>query len=192
MVKAVAPAMAIHQQSSRVATPVPAASADAWYLLYTKPHQEQLAQDNLANQGYQTYLPLLQTLRRRNRRYRAAVVPMFPRYLFIHLNAGSDNWGPIRSTLGVMNFVRFGAVTPPVPPELIAYLRSREDAQGLHTGHNEGLRVGDRVRIIEGLGRDYEGIVTAAAGKERVRLLLDVLAQEVGVVVSRHSVKKVS
>jgi len=38
----------------------------SWYLIVTKPQSEFKAQENLLRQGYETYLPLVQTSRRRN------------------------------------------------------------------------------------------------------------------------------
>ena len=55
----------------------------AWYLLYSKPRQEGVAVENLKRQGYETYLPLIRTRRRRQGQYVSLVEPMFPRYLLI-------------------------------------------------------------------------------------------------------------
>ena len=90
----------------------------AWYLLYSKPRQEGVAVENLKRQGYETYLPLIRTRRRRQGQYVSLVEPMFPRYLFIHLSDQTDNWGPIRSTLGVSGLVRFGDLPAQVPGRL--------------------------------------------------------------------------
>src|SRR5215210_7146750 len=91
-----------------------------WYLVYAKPRQESVAQTNLVRQGYETYLPLVrQTVKRQGRRV-TVVGPMFPRYLFIRLDTQSDNWAPIRSTLGVVSLVRFGQQAPQVPDALVA------------------------------------------------------------------------
>ena len=57
-----------------------------WYLLTTKPRQEYIAVENLERQGYQIFLPLLQSRKRRGTEMRAVIEPMFPRYLFIYLN----------------------------------------------------------------------------------------------------------
>ena len=77
----------------------------AWYLVYTKPQQERVANDNLQRQGYETYLPMLRKRVKRGKTYHHRLDPLFPRYLFIHLSDQLDDWGPIRSTIGVTHLV---------------------------------------------------------------------------------------
>ena len=79
----------------------------SWYLVHTKPRQEQRASANLFNQGYVTWLPQLRVEKVRQRRLVVVDEPLFQRYLFIHLPPGI-NWSPVRSTLGVTTIVRFG------------------------------------------------------------------------------------
>ena len=83
-----------------------------WYAVQAKPRQENTAEENLRRQGFDTYLPKIQLRRRRRDKWTKVVEPLFPRYLFIHLEPGVDNWAPLRSTLGVSTVVRFGVETP--------------------------------------------------------------------------------
>jgi transcriptional antiterminator RfaH len=148
----------------------------AWYLIYSKPQQERLALENLERQGYPSYLPLMRNRRRRKGRYASIIEPMFPRYLFVHLSDETDNWGPIRSTIGVANLVRFGMQAARVPDNLIDLMHAR-DEEGVQTLATPEIKPGDQVRIIEGVMAGYEAIFQARTGKERVVLLLQ-LAQD--------------
>lgn len=149
-----------------------------WYLVYCKPRQEAVARENLARQGYETYLPFMRDARRRRGRRVSVVVPMFPRYLFIHLSNRADNWAPIRSTLGVISLVRFGSSAARVPDDLIGMLRSREDAQGIQLLPVEEYKPGSRIRITDGSFAGYEGIFQAPTGRARVTVLLDILGRK--------------
>lgn len=146
-----------------------------WYLVYTKTKKEDLAKVNLERQGYPVYLPLMRTPRRRSGRRIIRVEPMFPRYLFIHLDAETDNWAPIRSTLGVVSLVRFGMFPSPVPDQLVEALRGREDEAGVQDIPVHTFEEGQRVRIEEGPFTGYEGILLARTGQERVLILLDIV-----------------
>lgn len=148
-----------------------------WYLVYAKPRQEPVAQTNLARQGYEIYLPLIRQPRKRQGRRVAVIAPMFPRYLFIHLDSETDNWSPIRSTLGVVSIVRFGQVPARVPDELIALLHRHEDAQGLQLLPVDEFRHGAKVRLTDGPMMGYEGIYLAKTSKDRVIVLLDILGR---------------
>ena len=151
----------------------------SWYLVYTKPRQEEVAATNLTRQGYGVYLPHLRQARKRAGKRVFVVEPLFPRYLFIHLDSHTDNWIPIRSTLGVMSLVRFGAEPARVPDDLVARLKSREDDEALHEWAEPKLAVGDHVRVAEGPLAGYEGVLIAKSGRERVTLLLDMLGSQV-------------
>jgi len=154
-----------------------AQEAKCWYLVYTKPRQETVAKINLVRQGYETYLPLTRQPRRRQGKRVAVTAPMFPRYLFIRLDDQTDNWGPIRSTLGVVSLVRFGQTPAKVPLDLIALLRSHEDDQGFQVLPVDDYQRGRRVRITEGSLMGCEGIYLARSGRDRVLLLLEIMGK---------------
>ena len=101
---------------------------------------------------------------------------MFPRYLFVHLSDETDNWGPIRSTIGVANLVRFGTHAARVPENLITLMQER-DQQGIQVLKSPEVNPGDHVRIVQGVMAGYDAIFQAKTGKERVILLLQ-LAQD--------------
>jgi transcriptional antiterminator RfaH len=164
----------------------------AWYLIYSKPQLERVAQENLERQGYPSYLPLIRNRRRRKGRYVSLIEPMFPRYLFVRLSDETDNWGPIRSTIGVANLVRFGMRAARVPDSLIEMMEQR-DEEGVQTLAPPDLKPGDQVRIVEGVMAGYEAIFQARTGKERVVLLLQ-LAQDrtARMQVSAHDIEPAS
>ena len=158
----------------------------AWYLVYTKPRMESLAQENLLRQSYETYLPLVQTKRRKQGRYVDVVEAMFSRYLFINLNCTTDNWSPIRSTIGVANMVRFNGLPSRVPAELIASIKSLEDEQGVYKIPEKELQAGDNVEIIDGVFAGLKGIFQAKTSQERVIVLLDIAGQFTRVSMSKN------
>ena len=161
----------------------------SWYLVYSKPQQERVALENLARQGYVAYLPLVRVRRRRQTRVVNVVEPMFPRYLFVHLSDRTDDWGPIRSTVGVACMVRFGDEAARVPEGLIEAMRAREDEEGLQVLDTPDFRVGDRVRIAEGALAGYEAMFQARSGKQRVILLLEVAGKLARVEVNEDDVE---
>lgn len=162
-----------------------------WYLVYTKPRQEEVALANLERQGYGAYLPRVRQVQRRHGRRFEVVGPLFPRYLFIHLDAGTDNWGPIRSTVGVASLVRFGHEPARVPDALVAFLQDREGAEGLHEWAVPAeFAAGDRVRVAEGAFQGYRGILLARSSRERVLVLLDILGKQIRTQVSTSRLER--
>lgn len=165
------------------------AQDQAWYLVYTKPQQERVACENLDRQKFETYLPLLSRNVRRGRQFYQRVEPMFPRYLFIRLSAGSDDWGPIRSTIGVARLVKFGNHAARVPENLISWLRQFEGEDGVHELPDQEPQAGDPVRFIDGAMSGYEGIFHSRTSSERVIVLMEIAGNYSKLIVSSRDIE---
>jgi len=164
-------------------------SKRSWYLIYTKPRQENLARENLDRQGFVTYLPLAEQTRRRNGRYMKMIEPYFPRYLFIQLNTDTDNWAPIRSTLGVSQMVRFGGVPAVVPEDLINYLKENDDPNGIQQMIQQDMSPGDKIEIVNGPFAGYSGIYQQQKSAERVAVLLEIVGKNAELTLSIHDLQ---
>ena len=161
----------------------------SWYLVVTKPQCEFKAQENLLRQNYETYLPLIQTSRRRNGRSINRTEAFFPRYLFIHLDKETDNWAPIRSTIGVAGLVRFGGLPAVVPQNMILDLKNNENEFGLQSTDKKVLKQGDKVEIIDGPFEGYQAIYQKMKNTERVSVLLDIVGKNTQVTLSVHELE---
>lgn len=161
-----------------------------WYLVYTKPRQEQLALENLQRQGYRCYLPRWYVLKRGRGGHEWAHVhePLFPRYLFVELDTSSSglSWGPIRSTTGVNSLVRFGQQPAKAPIGLIDALKALE--AGHSTSANQPLMPGDVVRMREGPFAGLQAVYQCQDSKARITVLLEVMSRPVRVQVEPEAV----
>ena len=88
-----------------------------WYLAYTKPRQERLAQLNLDQQAFETYLPLFKTLSKNVAPTHVQTLevfePMFARYIFFRPSSARQSIATARSTRGLSSIVSFGSKWPP-------------------------------------------------------------------------------
>jgi transcriptional antiterminator RfaH len=162
-----------------------------WYLIYTKPKSEQTAKEHLERQGYSIYLPMAVVRRKRRGRSVSVIEAMFPRYLFIQLSEQTDDWGPIRSTIGVSTLVRFGQIPVKIPNTLISSLCEREDSDGIQILPQKDHQKGDWVRIAEGPLEGYEGLFQCKTGKERAILLLQIVEKSVNVEVDTSQIETI-
>lgn len=161
----------------------------SWYLVVTKPQSEFKAQENLLRQGYETYLPLVQTSRRRNGKNIKRTEAFFPRYLFISLDKENDNWSPIRSTIGVAGMVRFGGMPAVVPELMIENIKNNEDEFGLQNLKKKELITGDSIGIIDGPFAGHKAIYQGMKSSERVSVLLDIVGKNTQVTLSVHELE---
>lgn len=160
----------------------------AWYLVHTKPRQEDIALANLQRQGYECYLPQKRIERIRRRKAEVATEPMFPRYLFIRLDSSDQgkSWSPIRSTLGVSQLVHFGARAAKVDDSLVELLRQRE--RSLPT--EAMFQTGDSVVIADGPFAGIEAIYQTADAERRAFILLEILAKPVSMHIDAGRLRK--
>ena len=79
-----------------------------WYVVYAQAQKELVAHQNLIKQGFAAYLPRYRKNCRHARRTYTVMAPLFPRYLFVHMDLPAlafdqwDNWGqlPIKRRSG--------------------------------------------------------------------------------------------
>ena len=145
-----------------------------WYLIHTKPKQENTDKENLLRQNYCVYLPMVVSRRKRKGKAIRTLEALFPRYLFIHLDDTTDDWAPIRSTIGVSELVRFGLIPAKISENLIAEVKQRENEEDIHELQVSDFEEGQRIRIAEGPLEGYEAIFKAKSGQVRAVVLLKI------------------
>jgi transcriptional antiterminator RfaH len=160
-----------------------AAAEKSWYAVLTHPRAEEKALGHLQNQGYRAYLPRYAKVVRHARRTSRSAQPLFPRYLFVSLDPQSDRWRPVRSTVGVIDIVRFGDRPTPLPYGVIDSLLALEDADGcIQLVHQPSLKQGSTVVVVDGPFARCMGLYEGITDSERVTILLDLLGRRVRVV----------
>ena len=147
-----------------------------WFLIYTKPHQEERAKENLENQGFETFLPMIAYEKIKQPKL-YSLKPMFPRYLFTQFNAEKNNWAHVKSTRGVSHVITFGHKLTEVPNSVIDYLKSKvddNDVLKLQTTRKT-FQKGDELVIKQGIFQGKDATFLSMSGKERVRVLLSLM-----------------
>jgi transcriptional antiterminator RfaH len=159
-----------------------------WYVVYARPHQETRAMENLCNQGFKCFLPTIRVERLRDGHRAMISEALFPRYLFVCLEAGRSNWSAIRSTRGVSHLVRFGGVVARVPSKLIDALTEQP------ARNKELFDAGDQLKVIDGPFIGFEAellrLYEAPDGEARVMVLMDILTRPQKISLPASAVRK--
>lgn len=165
-----------------------------WYLLTSKPREEQRASDNLSSQGYDVFLPKISKVKKRQGIKSVSFEPLFPNYLFIQLDPELANFNAIRSTRGVGVFVRFGLKHAQISNTLINTLMQDANVEQQPKSLNELLQYvqGEKVEITQGPFKGLEAIYKAKDGLERSVLLVKMLGQENEVKLENQAIEKVA
>jgi len=160
-----------------------------WYVLYTKPKQERHVSEYLSARGFETYLPEVPVISRTGKP--AGMVAFFPCYVFAKFDPLEQGALQVQWTPGLRRIVSFGGKLAQVDPWFIQRLRERLDSKESEALARGRLKPGDRVRVVEGVFRDFEAVFDAElSGRERVRILLDVLGRTIRVEIERGKIVK--
>ena len=148
-------------------------------MVFTKPRQEKIALENLERQGFHCFLPLAVNPYQRHTQSKIRIEPLFPRYLFLSAIAYQQSLGPVRSTRGVRNLVRFGMKVATMSDLAIEMITQRcHPETGLVHLEPVPVEVGDKVRVFDGPLAGLEGIFRERKGERRALLLMSLLGSE--------------
>jgi transcription elongation factor/antiterminator RfaH len=157
-----------------------------WYVVYSKPHKEGLAQFHLRLKGLEVFFPRLllpEFLQKRKR-----VVPLFPNYLFVRIHISEEYhyvvWSP-----GVKRFVSFNDAPAAMDETVIKYLMQQANPAGVIAARSN-LKVGQEIRISGGPFDGLAGIIQQPPdARGRVKILMELLSRRIQVEVPIQFVK---
>ncbi|HSE18783.1 MAG TPA: transcription termination/antitermination NusG family protein [Pyrinomonadaceae bacterium] len=171
------------------------ASGDSlcWYVVHTRPKQEDRTSTNLITWEIETLNPKLRVNRFNEftGRLTHIVKPLFPGYIFSRFIYNKVFYR-VRYTRGVHSLVSFDNQPIPVADEIIEVVRSQMGGDGFVKTVDE-LKPGDQVIINNGRFQNFYGVFERGMpDSDRVRILLNTVSFQAHVVVDRAVVKKVS
>jgi len=160
-----------------------------WFVAHTQPRAELLAKSHLERQDFTVYLPRYLKQRRHARRVDLVHDPLFPRYIFIHMDTALARWRSIQSTVGIQYLVCNGDAPAPVPGGIIDEIRAREDDKGLvKTVRPSEMKPGQPVKIIAGAFSGHDALFECATDKQRITVLLTLLSRSIRTIVPLDAV----
>ena len=152
-----------------------------WYVVQTQVRREAVAAQHLRNQGFDVYLPHVRRRRRHARRIDSVLGPMFPRYLFVKMDADSCRWRSINGTVGIARLVSFGDEPAAVPHGVVEEIIANEGDDGAVMPKARTFNKGECLRVTDGALAEQTGLFEEMADDQRVFLLLDLLGRQVRV-----------
>jgi len=164
--------------------PQRAQGAQRWYAAQVQPRKEQLALAHLRRQRFVTYCPIIKRTRRLRKQSLSTAEPLFPGYVFVALDCEREPWRSINGTIGVLRLVSFGMQPAAMPRGFVEQLQNLAGGEG-HVRFDEVLQPGDGVRIVGGPFDGLCGSLASSGGRERVTVLLQMLAGETKVTMPR-------
>ena len=144
----------------------------SWHVVQSKPRGELRAKENLENQGFEVFLPMLDLQKVRRGKLQTVTEPLFSRYLFLRPTAQMQDLSVVRSSKGVSHLVRFGQTPATVPATWVQGMLSQNAAAVQKLFHS-----GDAVVVAQGPLKGLEAIYLEEDGEARAMILINLLSK---------------
>ncbi len=148
-----------------------------WYAVYTRSRHEKRAAQQIQSQLLDCFLPLYRVTRHWDHRKAAFDLPLFPGYLFVHMNR--NDRVKVLTSPGVLYLVGNNGTPTVIEESQIEALRtvlSRRKATPA-----EYLTPGNRVLFSEGIFAGLEGTVIHNKGEIRVVVSVDTIMSSIAI-----------
>lgn len=159
-----------------------------WYVFYTAPRAEKVAQRELSNRGYDVFLPVLKTFRIWNNRQKKSIDRvLFPSYIFV--NTEESYLYKICQLPKIITYIHCSGKPSKIDHKCIEGIKrilNLDQEISIETNFSEG----EKVRLISGPLAGYEGILLKQQSKTRFGVQLKEINQTVFIDVSISLVEK--
>jgi transcriptional antiterminator RfaH len=152
-----------------------------WAVVQTEAQRENAVRLLLSHIGIHCYFPRIKIRKR--------ITGLFPGYLFVQLGA---RWYPVLWTPHVIRLLMAGDRPARLDDAIIADLQRRERNGLVKLPQPPHLHRGQRVRVISGPMEGQLGIYEGMTGKDRERVLLELLGRKVRIELSAKHLEPIT
>jgi len=161
-----------------------------WYVVQSKPREEERALHFLKEKGFQTYLPRMEVVKVRKFKNVKSKQALFPGYLFCRFDK-DENLGHVRWTQGVKKLLPESVSPMFVDDEIVQAIQRLEQEDGVI--RQQPLQKNDQVRIARGPLKDLLGVFDHwSSDQGRIRVLLNFINYQASVELHHSLVEKVA
>jgi len=148
-----------------------------WFILQFKPNAHHQAVKNLNRQGFEVFLPFLDTTSRKASRFISTAQPLFPGYMFIRFDKTKSGWQKINNTYGVSRLITFNSILRSIPNVFIDDMMKRYDLSGKLLPIKK-LKKGDQVKILKGPFANFIACIEEYEKDQRIWILMDLMGRK--------------
>lgn len=163
-----------------------------WYACRTRARAEKRAASLLANNGFESYLPVIERLRQWSDRKKLVAFPLFPGYVFARFDLQRSY--DVVNIPGIVDIV--GVDGEPAPIRDVELESVSILVSGVNAGEEmprlvETFTAGQVVIVIDGAFAGMRGVLLEERGRTRVVVRLSGLCQAVSVELPRRFLRSV-
>lgn len=162
-----------------------------WYLLYCKRSEQERAKVNLERQGVNCFYPQVEVEKIRGGKRSTKIEPLFPNYVFVQFDIEQIHTTTVRSTRGIIDFVRSGA-KPTIIANVVIQQIMQHDVQKRDVIKRTDMpQTGDKLLIKEGPFAGIEAIFKEADGDKRAFILIEIINRKTSISLAHSEYKKI-
>jgi transcriptional antiterminator RfaH len=162
-----------------------------WFVVQTNPKEENLACLLLYQQGIHIYQPFMEKFVFHARKKTLKQYPLFPSYIFVHINPTEEDFHKIRWSRGIRRILIDNFQPIPIEEEFISSLQTLQDSDTGIIKKPVEFEPGDLVRIKSGPMKDLYGVFEAWGSDEgRVKILIQMVNNRAKVVMHASLIEK--
>lgn len=152
-----------------------------WYAVYVKSRHEFVTSGELKQKKIEVFLPSIKKYSQWRDRRKLLDFPLFPGYLFVHIQPTPEEFLSILKTRGVVSFVSLipGHPTPVPLSEIISLKLMLESGEELNI--YSSLKEGTLVRIKRGPLKSAEGVLIKKEDQYIFLVNIHILGRSVGI-----------
>jgi len=159
-----------------------------WYAVLTVPQHEKSVVKHLEVREIESFLPTYETIRVwKNRQRMKVVLPLFPTYLFVHINYRERV--RVLQSPGVLQIVGKGREPVPLLDAEVEFLRSGCRRERIEPYRD--LVIGQKVRIKSGVMGGVQGTLVKKNNSMKFILTLDLINQHAAIQVDAEDLEPV-
>ncbi len=151
-----------------------------WYAVYVRSRYEKKVHQMLCEQEVVSFLPLLDTWKQWSDRKKKVSDPLFRGYVFVNIDLRKDTIN-VLDTEGVVKFIGIGRKPSIIGDKDIDWLRKLVREPDAVNRTVNSLPAGQKVRVLAGPFKDFEGVVVKQGRETRLVVFFDTIMQGVEV-----------
>lgn len=164
------------------------ASEKKWHVFYLRPRTENRVYRILTNLNYEVFWPVIQSVRIwKNRQKRMIKLPLFPNYMFVYTYA--HELYPIKCLPQVVSYVTCGGKPSTISDNEVEGIR-RMLSLGRTITVETKFSKGERVRIVSGPLKGYDGVLVKQHSRTRFGIQLKAINYAVLIDIDRSDLEK--
>ena len=145
-------------------------TSSKWLVVYTRSRWEKKVDKLLQTQKIKSFCPTIKTKHRWVDRMKIVDLPLFASYLFVNVDAKEQLM--VRQTMGVVNFVSHCGQPATINDSEIERIKQLIDSHdNIQAVGMPRIKVGDHIKVENGLLLDWQGEVLKINGKSVVMLM---------------------